>query len=207
MSFFNKIRTWWTFSQNSGHRGPRIYIIEASSLPGQRRGGRRSPAEQVQLLQRLGRFVEKEKIQVSAVLEGKPLREAKEGVVYKGVRVHYADNGVKAGDVIVKLVRKGLRGSSVTVITADRQTEKAVLAAGGTVMRAATFGKALDGVTGEKKRKPDSSQPRRPRRRSRGPRENGRDAKSKEDKTGEGRPPPAADDNDSAVRELLDLVE
>lgn len=209
MSFFSTISAWFSGKPSQRQGGPQSYILEASGLSGQSRGGRRSPAEQVQLLQRLGRFVEKEKVKLAVVLEGKPLREAKDGGVYKGIRVHYSEQGAKAGDLIMKLLRKALRGASVTVITSDVRMEKGILSAGGNVMRPATFRKAIEGLGGDRGQGESGQQRRRPpRRRTRGG--SGSDKRAAEGQGRQDKPKeegPAENSNESAVRELLDLVE
>lgn len=195
MSFLDKLRTWWTFKQNSGQRGAqRAYILDCAGFLGSRRnGGRTSPSDQIQLLQRLARFAEKERIKLNAVLEGKELREVRNGGTYKGIVVHFADRSKSPSDIVVQLLKETLRRSPVTVITSDRHLEERVLVTGGTSMRGSTFKKALESVAGSSSGRNDSGGPRRrsSRNRRRPPR--------KKDKPGQ--------DSDSSVRDLVDLVE
>jgi predicted RNA-binding protein with PIN domain len=192
MSVFSKFRTWWTSNKGHGSSGgPRLYIVDSSALFTRRRGGSRpSPTEQVQLLKKISSFGGKEKLRVRVVLEGRPLREAAEGGTYNGVTVHYADRSSKTADVVVKVLKDGLRRHAVTVITSDRKLEERVLVLGGETMRATTFRKALDGAGGGEE-KGSSSQKRRPPRRRRQPKSRDKQEESP----------------DAPIRELIDLVE
>jgi len=206
MQFLDKLKTWWTFKQNRGHRGKRLHILDAGSFSGsRRRGGRPAPLENLQLLRSLSQFARKEQIAVSVVLEGRPLREAEHGHSFEGVNVYYAESSDDAGDLVISLMRDGLRRNQVTVITSDPQIEERALVAGGTTMRGSTLRKAMDSVSGPeggRDRDPSHQQNRRrQRRRRRGPRPEGGEGGE-----GGGGGGGGGGGND-AVRQLVDLVE
>ena len=194
MSMFDKLRAWWTFKQNSGHRGTqRTYVLDAAGLFSQRRGGNRpSPSDHVQLLQRLARFAKKEQIGLTVVLEGKELREVRNGKTYQDVLVYFADRSTPAADVVAKVAGDALRRQAVTVITADTALEQRVHDGGAATMRTATFRKALDSVAGGSSERSSQEQRRRPRRRRRPQQRQG---------GGKKKPP------ETGVQALVDLVE
>ncbi len=203
MSMFNKLRAWWTFKHNSGHRGQRRYLLDAAGLLATRKGGGRiSPSDQAQLLQRLARFVKKEQIELAVVFEGKPLREVKNGR-FENLRVHFAPQGARVGELILREAKRGMQDSAVTVITADRDTEKRAGELGAATMRTATLKKGLDSVSGEARDSVAGPQRRGQRRRRRPSRDEG----SSRDNRGGDRKQDAEESNDAAVRDLLDLVE
>jgi len=191
MHFIDKIKAWWTFKQNSGHRGAkRLYVLDVSALAAKSKGGPRpSPAEHVKLLEQVARFAEKERIQLSAVLDGKELREVSNGGRFNGVTVYFATHSTKVGEVMIEVLKQGLRQNEVMVITSDQRLEERVRELGGTTMRIATFKKALNGVVGTNEERSSGSR-RRPRRKRRSSTD-GRAKSSKRD----------------AVRDLVDLVD
>ncbi|MBP7830008.1 MAG: hypothetical protein KA248_08840 [Kiritimatiellae bacterium] len=122
----------------------RVYILDAGSLHGSARpGDRLSPRDQVQVLQQLSRFVEREKIQAQAVFEGRPLREVAEGENFGPVQVFFVENGAALPDRILDLFRRAGAGRSV-VVSAHPEVEKRVSEQGGSLIRPGTFRRAFD---------------------------------------------------------------
>jgi hypothetical protein len=201
MSWFEKFKTWWTFKQNSGHRGaPRTYILDGAGLGGQGRGGARlSPPECVQVLERVSRFTQKEQIRMVAVFEGHSLREVSDGGDFKGVTVHFVEKATELTDKVLAVLRDNRRRGAVTVITGDRRMEENVHEAGGQTMRVSTFRKAMEGALGGNGGPPDG--PRRDRDRDRDRHRRHR------------RPPPRSAESapekpsGDKVSDLVDLVE
>lgn len=103
------------------------------------------PGVQVKMLQRLGRFAEKEALKVDVVFEGKDLRAVQHGGEFQGVNVFFVSNAADVKGAALKLVRDGGRGNPVMMVTDDTEIEKSVLGAGAQVMRLSTFEKALEG--------------------------------------------------------------
>jgi len=202
MSVLDKIVALWT---TKGSRGKRLYIIDAAHLfSGGRGHGRLSPRDQVQALQKLSRFAEKEGIRVQAVFEGKPLREVDHGGDFNGVKVFFADKGDKLPDLVLNIYRKGRRNSPV-VVTSNRDIEDAVRGAGGATIRSQTFRKGMDnGSSGGSGRSEGARGRGRQRPRSRGQR---RRPKQDQPQPQKQRSEGGKGSEEQAVRDLIDLVE
>ncbi len=146
MSAWNWLKS--LFGAPPARSSERVYIVDAVDLLGGR-PGRSSPRDMLTLLQRLGHFAQKEKMELQAVFQGEELRRAPDGDAFNGVTVHYAADTASRPAFIADLVRKTVRRSSrVTLIASDPELEQRVVAAGGHVLRTATFRKALDGGSG-----------------------------------------------------------
>ncbi|HOW96788.1 MAG TPA: hypothetical protein P5567_09890 [Kiritimatiellia bacterium] len=208
------------FGAKSGGAG-RIYILDAAPLHGAARpGDRLSPRDQVQVLQQLSRFVEREKIQAQAVFEGRPLREVAEGENFGPVQVFFVENAAALPDRIVELFRRAGAGRAV-VVSAHPEVEKKVAEQGGSLIRPGTFRRAFD--TGGGGGRPDGGgggDSRMNSRRRRRPRGGGRSdggGRGRPDGGGNGggdasQPPqpgsaPAQSQPKDPVRDLIDLVE
>lgn len=139
MSIFDTIKAFFA----GGSRSGKLYIIDAAQLSG---GGseRLGPREQVQVLQQLSRFVEKEKIGVQAVFEGRALREVAHGENYGGVQVFFADNTANLQNLLLDLLKKGLRSKQAVLVTGTRQVEERAISMGGLTLRPSTFRKAFE---------------------------------------------------------------
>jgi len=139
MSIFDTIKAFFA----GGSRSGKLYIIDAAQLSG---GGseRLGPREQVQVLQHLSRFVEKEKIGVQAVFEGRALREVAHGENYGGVQVFFADNTANLQNLLLDLLKKGLRSKQAVLVTGTRQVEERAISMGGLTLRPSTFRKAFE---------------------------------------------------------------
>ena len=139
MSIFDTIKAFFA----GGSRSGKLYVIDAAQLAG---GGneRLGPREQVQVLQHLSRFVEKEKIGVQAVFEGRALREVAHGENYGGVQVFFAENTANLQSLLLDLLKKGLRSKQAVIVTSNRQIEERAISMGGLTMRPSTFRKAFE---------------------------------------------------------------
>ena len=145
MRIFDKIKAFFT----GGSRSGKLYIVDAAQLAG---GGneRLGPRDQVQVLQHLSRFAEKENIGIQAVFEGRALREVAHGENYGGVQVFFAENAVNVQNLLLDLLKKGLRSKQAVVVTSSRPVEERALSMGGSTMRPSTFRKAFENGGGDR---------------------------------------------------------
>lgn len=197
----------------------KIYILDAAPLHGAARpGDRLSPRDQVQVLQQLSRFVEREKIQAQAVFEGRPLREVAEGENFGPVQVFFVENAAALPDRIVELFRRAGAGRAV-VVSGHPEVEKKVTEQGGSLIRPGTFRRAFDngGGGGRPEGGGGGGDGRMNSRRRRRPRGGGGGGRGRPDGGGNGggdasQPPqpgssPAQAQPKDSVRDLIDLVE
>ncbi|MFA6172133.1 MAG: hypothetical protein WC701_00485 [Kiritimatiellales bacterium] len=181
--------------------------------------GRAAPRQQLQLLRALSRFVQREKLNVTAVLVGEPLDKAQHNKVFEGVRVRYAKLEEMLNKELIKALKQA--GSAGVLVTEDVALEARVLRAGGNVLRVSTFRKLLDdGIEqGENSggnnnnRPPNNRRDRdrgRDRDRDRGPRPN----RNNNNPQQQPQPRPPADEveeqrggGDDTISQMIDLVE
>ena len=104
--------------------------------------GRAAPRQQLQLLRALSRFVQREKLNVTAVLVGEALDKAQHNKVFEGVRVRYAKSEETLNKELLKALSQA--GSGGVLVTEDVALETRVLRSGGNVLRVSTFRKLLD---------------------------------------------------------------
>jgi hypothetical protein len=170
--------------------------------------GKVPPRNQLQMLRRLARFSEREKIKLTAVLTGNPLHKAPRGKKFENITVLYSKSPEAHAKYLVKVVCS--KGDGAVLISGSAAAEKIALGRGVTTMRVSTFRKAFDiggsdydgnerGGTDRKSRGGNerSSTRGRPSRR--------RPQKQDAEKTEE-RPPKDMSDAD-AINELIDLVD
>ncbi|MBU1910149.1 MAG: hypothetical protein KJ726_08880, partial [Verrucomicrobia bacterium] len=140
MSWLDSLKRLFGAKSGSG----RVYILDAAPLHGSARpGDRLSPRDQVQVLQQLSRFVEREKIQAQAVFEGRPLREVGEGENFGPLQVFFVEGAAALPDRIVELFRRAGAGRAV-VVSSHPQVEKRVAELGGSLVRPGTFRRAFE---------------------------------------------------------------
>lgn len=189
--------------------GARVYVVDGAPVsPAGRSGERLSPRDQVQALQQLSRFAEREKVRMQVAFEGRALREVAHGENFGPLQVFFAENTDGLVDLLVDLARKA--GRSAVVISGLNDVEKRVAEMGGALLRPSTFRKGLEnggGGGGDNRGDFRSNGGRRRRRPRGGPRGSG----GRPEGTGEpfnppaeGAPAPAPKDS---VRDLIDLVE
>jgi len=156
------------------------------------------PGAQVKILQRLSRFAKKESLDLSAAFEGKALRAVEHEGDFQGITVYFASpQGTAYADMVMSIVKRGLRSAQVTGITDDPKLTASIEAAGGEAMRYSTFRKALD-AGGGRNGEGSGNRPNRSNRRSRSrpPAGESREAKPK-------KPAPERD----PVSDLIDLID
>jgi len=158
--------------------------------------GKIPPRNQLQLLRRLARFSQREKLDVVAVLSGAPLNKAPAGKKFEGITVVYSksiDNHAKC------LVRTAnAKGAGAVLVTGNTAAEKL---RGGAAknLRISTFRKAFDSTSDSEGSDRSSSGGRG----NRPPRKNRQKAPSEPKKE---RPPREVSEAD-AINELIDLVD
>lgn len=232
MSLFDKIMGLFGPKSGAASGAPLMLVLDgAAYLAGGR--GRPGPRDLLALLSRLGRFATREKVKITVLFESDPLHRAGDGDELNGVTVYYVASPEERTERLWTLYKQLRRGSRVVVVSADPGLEKRVQAAGGEVLRASTFAKAVeaaeeeggrpmrgDGRGGEGRGggdrggegrgggRDDQGGGRRRGRRGpprRGPREGGGRDGGREGGGREGRP--SASGGEDKVRELLDVVE
>lgn len=200
MSLVDRIASWWkTPEGNAPSHSRRVYVVDPAGMSRDRKGrDRLPPGMQVKILQRLSRFAQKESLVLSAVFEGKALRAVEHEGDFQGVKVYFASpQGSAYADLVLSIVKRGLRSAQVTVITDDPKLAAATEVAGGETMRYTTFRKALDAGSGKNGEGGENRAKRSNRRgRSRPPAGEPR----------EGKPPRPAPDRDP-VSDLIDLID
>ena len=131
-----------------------MVIIDAVALSDYRNDrGRLRPQDQIQILKRLAAFVEREQLAITAVFQGRALREAADGSMYRGVRVKFTGDAHQIEDLIKQLAR---RSPSAVVVTANRQIEQSLAGSANRLMRSSTFKKALDPSSGRGRHRPST---------------------------------------------------
>jgi hypothetical protein len=193
-----------------------VLVIDAVSL-NESAGlkGKVPPRNQLQILRRLARFSQREKIQVIAVLCGTPLNKAPAGKKFEDITVLYS----KSPEVHAKFIGKTTlsKGSGAVMVSGSAVVEKA---AGNGIkqMRISTFRKAFD-VGGDSEggndRSEGSNRPRgnRPQRR-RPQKQNNNKGDNKGDNNGNNSKneskqerKPKENSEADAINELIDLVD
>lgn len=125
----------------------RIYVVDVTGLVENRfknGNGRTSPRDNFFVLRNLAQFSGREHITLVAVCMGRPLREAREGAQYKGIKVHYADHAEAQAARLIRLVREYLRTMDVVLITGNHELERQAVALNAACMRPSTLRKAMD---------------------------------------------------------------
>lgn len=202
MSLWDKICTLFgTGTRQSGRPANRYYILDAVALiSGNGSRARLAPRNQMDILKGLSRFARKEKIEICAVFEGKPLRHAPDSERFQDtVMVRYTTSSGGVPDLVQRLIKTNGRGREVMVITSDAMVERVVNDSGAMAMRGETFRKALEtaGVAMEDKN-------RGKRRSNRGGKRSTHSQKKPRQKTSRQKKKKM---DDNGVSDLIDLVE
>lgn len=189
-----------------------VLVIDAVSLNeslGMK--GKIPPRNQLQMLRRLARFSQREKVEVIAVLSGSPLNKAPVGKKFETVTVLYSKSPEQHAKYLAKVV--GGKGAGAILVSGNAATEK-VVGNGVKKLRISTFRKAFDvggdiegGERGERGERSESQRGRsnRPQRRRQPKQQSG----GKGGKGGEPkkeRPTKEGSEAD-AINELIDLVD
>jgi hypothetical protein len=175
--------------------------------------GKVPPRNQLQMLRRLARFAQREKLEVIAVLSGTPLNKAPAGKKFEDVVVLYS----KSIETHAKFLAKTTlgKGQGAIMVTGNAATEKA---AGNGVkkMRISTFRKAFDvggdgeggnerSSEGSNNRSRGNRPPRRrPQKQNKG--DNNSNASGGKNEQRQERKPKESSEAD-AINELIDLVD
>lgn len=216
MGFMNAIKSLFSPADGSSRR---TYVVDGARLVDEKTGRRMAPREQLQMLNALARISKQENFEIQVVFESdRALREVEDGGEFNGVGVHYAPDTEQLVAKALKLCRGGGTLVSSGVTMESRATE-----AGITVVSSSTFRKVFlaGGLPGGGGNRGDRSDRRRGRagrrdrdnRSSRGDR-NGNRSSQKASRNGGGDSAPTesdqasdGDDEQSAVRHLIDLVD
>jgi len=174
------------------------------------KGGNVAPRNQLQLLRRLSRFAEREKIEVVVVLSGSPLHKAPAGEKFEDVVVVYSKSTEAHAKYIVKVASS--KGSGAILVSGNVAVEKMALASGTKTMRLSTFRKAFDtggnGAEGGGERSERGGNARagrnRPPRRRQQKQQPTDQQRSKPERPPKRKPESAEAD---AINELIDLVD
>ena len=170
--------------------------------------GKIPPRNQLQLLRRLARFADREKVGMVVVLSGAPLHKAPVGKKFEGIHVIYSKSPEAHTKRLLKVVAS--KGASAILISGNMAVETAALSRGVRTMRVSSFRKAFDvGGTesegagrSERSGSERNTRSRSPRRRQQKKQTSG---DKKPDRTLE-RPPKESSEAD-AINELIDLVD
>ena len=167
--------------------------------------GESAPRQQLQVLRSLSRLVQREKMNVTAVLVGKPLNKAPHNKVFDHVRVRYA----KTDDKLNKELLRGLKqaGSAGVLVTEDVALEKKAIRSGSDTLRVSTFRKLLDDgnepLSNQGGGNRGNNRNNRNNRRDRGPRPDRKNDHPKKERTPADRKAEAQDE----ISQMIDLVE
>jgi hypothetical protein len=126
-------------AEAGGREGVRTVILDAERFV----EGRGSPGERASALKRLAQFAAREKIRLTAVFAGRPLREVAEDDTFEGVRVFFCERAEDIGARVRKLAQDAGSGSCLAIV-ADRQLDKELADAGFRTMRVSTLKKAFE---------------------------------------------------------------
>ena len=186
-----------------------VLVVDAISLnESMGMKGKVAPRNQLQMLRRLSRFSQREKLDVVVVLSGSPLNKAPAGKKFEEITVIYS----KSMDEHAKFLAKSAssRGSGAVLVSGNAKAEK-LAGSGVSKLRVSTFRKAFDvGGDSDSGNERDNSSNNRNRnnrqQRRRQPKKtnnNTNDNAPKQD-----RPPkqPASSESD-AINELIDLID
>ena len=234
MSFMDTIKSFFAPASGSARRNTRTYVVDGARLVDEKTGRRMAPRDQVQMLNALSRVAKQEGLEIQAVFESdRPLREVEHGGEFNGVKVFYAPDN----EQLVAMALKMCKNAGGTLVSSGVTMESRATEAGIPVLCSSTFRKAfLQGGLpggergdrgdrgGDERRNGRDRRGGRDRRRDRGDRggdrggNGGGNRPPREEQTGESAEAPAASEgggeqspapreDNSAVRNLIDLVE
>ncbi|MDF7807659.1 hypothetical protein P4E94_09435 [Pontiellaceae bacterium B12219] len=195
-----------------------VLVIDAVSLnESSGAKGKLPPRNQLQILRRLARFSQREKIEVVAVLSGTPLNKAPAGKKFEDITVIYSKSIEEHAKFVAKTTLS--KGAGAVLVSGDDKAEKLV---GGNVkkMRISTFRKAFDiGGDGDGGNSRDNSENgggrprgnrpprRRPQKQNNARNENGGNGGNGGRKEQQAERKPKEVSEADAINELIDLVD
>jgi len=187
-----------------------VDVVSLNEATGQK--GKIPPRNQLQMLRRLARFAQREKLEVIAVLTGTPLNKAPAGKKFEEITVLYSKSPEDHAKFLAKTAQS--KGAGAVLITSNAATEK-VAGNGVKKLRISTFRKAFDtgsddGGNGGNDRSEGGNNRSRgnrpPRRRQQKPRNKDQDNNKKNEPKAERKPKENNSEAD-AINELIDLVD
>ena len=186
-----------------------ILVVDAVSLneSAGSKGNKVPPRNQLQMLRRLARFSQREKMELVAVLSGTPLNKAPGGKKFENIMVLYSASAEAHAKFLAKTVSS--KGSGAVLISGNAAAEK-LLATGTKSLRVSTFRKAFDvGGDGDGDDRGDNQRGRggnnnRPQRRRQ---QKPAGEKQQQQKQQQDRRPPKESSESDAINELIDLVD
>lgn len=188
-----------------------VLVVDAVSLNesmGQK--GKMPPRNQLQMLRRLSRFAQREKLDMVVVLSGAPLNKAPGGKKFEEITVIYS----KSLEVHAKFLAKtaASRGAGAVLVSGNADAEK-LAGSGVRKLRVSTFRKAFDvggpdGDNGNDRGDNNRSRGNRPQRR-RQPKKNDNNSNNNNKKNApkQDRPQKPKMSESDAINELIDLVD
>ncbi|MEN8256072.1 MAG: hypothetical protein ABFR33_11455 [Verrucomicrobiota bacterium] len=166
--------------------------------------GKIPPRSQLQLLRRLSRFAQREKLGMVVVLTGSPLHKAPAKKKFEEIMVVYSKSPETHAKYVAKIARS--KGSGAILVSKGSSIEK-IAGSGMKTMRVSTFRKAFDvggndndGSDRSERGGGDRSNRNRPSRRRQQ-----KQAKASNEPKPER--PPKESSNADAINELIDLVD
>ncbi len=207
MSFLNRLKDLFASDDVAVPSGV-YHVVDTSGLAGGR-GDRLSPRDRLALLQKLAQFAEREQLQMAALLDGRPLREAPDGGEFKGIDVHYAEGAEALAKRALEIARS--KGRRTLLITQQRDLEEQARQTGIGTLRATSLRRALDengggGGRGGRSGQEGGRSGGRNRRRSRSRRPANAEQGRSENAPPKAESKPAAKSNKDGVSDLIDLV-
>lgn len=165
--------------------------------------GKIPPRNQLQMLRRLSRFTEREKVGMVVVLSGSPLHKAPAGKKFEEISVLYSKTPEAHAKYVAKVAAS--KGAGAILVSGNTAVEELALGQGMGTMRVSTFRKVFDfgGSESEGSRRPERGGNERSNR-SRPPRR--RQQKKASTEPNPERPPKESTEAD-AINELIDLVD
>lgn len=147
MGLFDSIKSVFGSGASNGRGADCVYIVDAEKLADSR-DGRTGPVERFRAIQQLSRFADREKVEITAILGGRPLREVADGESFNNVRVFYVAENNSMADQIEKTLGS-VSGRKAVVVTNDKQFDTRLNERGVSTLRVSTLRKAFEGGNGE----------------------------------------------------------
>lgn len=143
MGLLGKVQTFFatTGTSNTSSR----VVVDAGALAAGRGRGRPRPGDQIATLKRLAEFSRKEGIDVTAVFEGRRLREISEDDRYAGIPVLFVNGEGTLEDTLLQTARQ--QGGAL-IVTGTTELREKMMAAGFDCLQATTLRKAIDSALG-----------------------------------------------------------
>ena len=185
----------------------KVLVVDGLSLNGAMgMKGDVAPRNQLQVLRRLSRFAEREKVEVVVVLSGTPLNKAPKGEKFEEVLVLYSASAENHAKYASKVARS--KGKGAILVSSNAKVQELAAQANLATMRVSTFRKAFDtngnGGDNNGERSQNGGRNRTPRRRT----SRSTEPRKAEQKSRKPAPTPApAPSQTDAINELIDLVD